>query len=282
MIIDGKTIASQIKEEIKEKVQSLTSRSGKSIGLAVVLVGENPASLVYVGQKEKACAEVGITSYKLSLPADITQEFLEEKVEELNQDPNVHGLLVQLPLPEHLNETAIIEKINPEKDVDGFHPLNIGRLVTGQQTFVPCTPQGVIELIERSGFPIEGKEAVVVGRSNIVGKPVALLLLHKHATVTICHTRTRDLSEVTRRADVLVVAAGRPRLVKGDMVKEGACVIDVGINRVEGKLVGDVDFEEVEKKASVTPVPGGVGPMTVAMLLKNTVLAFEKSLEEGR
>lgn len=279
MIIDGKAIAAQIREEVKEKVRDLTSKTGKNIGLAVVLVGENPASQVYVGQKEKACAEVGITSFKVSLPADISQDLLVKKIEELNEDPNVHGILVQLPLPEHLNESAIIEKIKPEKDVDGFHPINIGRLVAGEETFVPCTPQGIIELIERTGFKIEGAEAVVVGRSNIVGKPVALLLLQKHATVTICHTRTRDLGEVTRRADILVVAAGRPRLVKADMVKEGACVIDVGINRVEGKLVGDVDFEEVEKKASVTPVPGGVGPMTVTMLLKNTVFAFEKSLE---
>lgn len=280
MIIDGKAIAVQIKGEVKEKVRDLTSKTGKSIGLAVVLVGENQASLVYVGQKEKACAEVGITSFKISLPADITQDLLAKKIEELNEDPSVHGILVQLPLPEHLDEGAIIEKIKPEKDVDGFHPINIGRLVAGEETFIPCTPQGVIELIERSNFAIEGQEAVVVGRSNIVGKPVALLLLQKHATVTICHTRTRDLGEVTRRADILVVAAGRPRLVKADMVKEGACVIDVGINRVEGKLVGDVDFEEVEKKASVTPVPGGVGPMTVAMLLKNTVFAYERSLEE--
>ncbi len=279
MIIDGKAVASQIREEVKEKVRDLTTKTGKNIGLAVVLVGENPASLVYVGQKEKACAEVGITSFKISLPADITQDLLTKKIEELNEDPAVHGILVQLPLPGHLNESAIIEKIKPEKDVDGFHPINIGRLVAGEKTFIPCTPQGIIELIERSGFAIEGQEAVVVGRSNIVGKPVALLLLQKHATVTVCHTRTRDLGEVTRRADILVVAAGRPRLVKGDMVKDGACVIDVGINRVEGKLVGDVDFEEVEKKASVTPVPGGVGPMTVAMLLKNTVFAFEKSLE---
>ncbi len=279
MIIDGKAIATQIREEVKNKVRELTFRTGKNIGLAVVLVGENPASLVYVGQKEKACAEVGITSFKIALPADITQDSLAEKIEELNEDPSVHGILVQLPLPEHLNESAVIEKISPKKDVDGFHPLNIGRLVAGEETFIPCTPQGIIELIERSGFTIEGQEAVVVGRSNIVGKPVALLLLQRHATVTICHTRTRNLGAVTRRADILVVAAGRPRLVKADMVKEGACVIDVGINRVEGKLVGDVDFEEVKKKASVTPVPGGVGPMTVAMLLKNTVFAFEKSLE---
>lgn len=279
MIIDGKSIAADIRKDIKSQVDEFIKKTNVKPGLTVVLVGENPASLVYVSQKEKACDEVGIVSLKVVLPEDISQEELEMKVEELNNDPTVHGILVQLPLPNHLNEKKIIEKISPEKDVDGFHPVNVGRLVVGEKTFVPCTPQGVIELIERSDVEIEGKQAVVVGRSNIVGKPVALLLLQKHATVTICHTRTRNLQEVTRQAEILIAAAGKPRLIKADMVKQGACVIDVGINRVDGKLVGDVDFEEVEKMALVTPVPGGVGPMTVAMLLKNTLQAAKWIVE---
>lgn len=273
MIIDGKSIAATIRQEIKSQVTEFTEKTGVKPGLAVILVGENPASLVYVSQKEKACQEVGISSFKIALPENISQEDLEKKVEELNSDSSIHGILVQLPVPDHLNEKRIIEKISPDKDVDGFHPLNVGRLVVGEKTFIPCTPQGVIELIERSNVEIEGKHAVVVGRSNIVGKPVALLLLQKNATVTICHTRTRNLPEVTREADILVAAAGKPHLITANMVKEGACVIDVGITRVNGKLVGDVDFEKVEKKALVTPVPGGVGPMTVAMLLKNTLQA---------
>ncbi len=276
MIIDGKKIAQEVRNEVKSEVEELKSR-GINPGLAVVLVGENPASLVYVRQKERACEEVGIASYKYTLPEDTTEEKLLSVVEELNHNENIHGILVQLPLPEHLDEKKVIEKISTEKDVDGFHPLNMGRLFVGEPSFVPCTPQGVIELIERSGFEIKGKKAVIVGRSNIVGKPVAMLLLMRHATITICHTRTKDLSAETRQADILVVAAGRPQVITGDMVKEGVVVIDVGINRVDGKLVGDVDFESVkEKAAAITPVPGGVGPMTVAMLMKNTVQAAKK------
>ncbi len=278
MVIDGKKIAQEVRNEVKEEVKEL-KKKGITPGLAVVLVGENPASLVYVRQKEKACEEVGIVSYKYTLPEDTTEEKLLSIVDELNNEERIHGILVQLPLPEHLDEKRIIEKISPEKDVDGFHPLNMGRLLVGEPSFVPCTPGGVIELVERSGFEVKGKKAVIVGRSNIVGKPVAILLLMRHATITMCHTRTRDLPSETRQADILVVAAGRPKVVTEEMVKEGAIVIDVGINRVEGKLVGDVDFEMVSKKAkAITPVPGGVGPMTVAMLMKNTLKAAESLL----
>lgn len=273
MIIDGKQIAQEIKSEVKEAVEEL-GKQGVAPGLAVVLVGENPASQVYVRQKEKACEEVGIVSYKYELSEETTEEKLLSVVAELNADEKVHGILVQLPLPEQLDEKRVIEAISPAKDVDGFHPVNMGRLLTGEPEFVPCTPQGVIELIERSGFEIRGQKAVIVGRSNIVGKPVAILLLMRHATITMCHTRTRDLAGETRQADILVVAAGRPGVITGEMVKEGVIVIDVGINRVKGKLVGDVDFETVSKKAkAITPVPGGVGPMTVAMLMKNTLKA---------
>jgi methylenetetrahydrofolate dehydrogenase (NADP+)/methenyltetrahydrofolate cyclohydrolase len=278
MIIDGKKIAQEVRNEVKKEVEELR-KEGVTPGLAVILVGENPASLVYVRQKEKACEEVGIVSYKYSLPEEATEEKLLSVVDELNGEEKVHGILVQLPLPKHLDEKKVIEKISPEKDVDGFHPLNMGRLFVGEPSFVPCTPRGVIELIERSGFEIKGKKAVIVGRSNIVGKPVAVLLLMRHATITVCHTRTKDLATETREADILVVAAGRPRIITGEMVKEGAIVIDVGINRVDGKLVGDVDFDSVSPKVSaITPVPGGVGPMTVAMLMKNTLEAAKKLL----
>jgi methylenetetrahydrofolate dehydrogenase (NADP+)/methenyltetrahydrofolate cyclohydrolase len=278
MIIDGKKIAQEIRSEVKREVEELRKK-GVNPGLAVVLVGENPASQVYVRQKEKASEEVGIVSYKYELPEETTEEKLLSVVTELNADKKVHGILVQLPLPEHLDEKKVIEAISPVKDVDGFHPVNMGRLFTGEPAFVPCTPQGVIELIERSGFEIKGQKAVIVGRSNIVGKPVAMLLLMRHATITMCHTRTRDLAGETKQADILVVAAGRPRVITDEMVKEGAIVIDVGINRVEGKLVGDVDFETVSRKAkAITPVPGGVGPMTVAMLMKNTLEAAKRLL----
>jgi methylenetetrahydrofolate dehydrogenase (NADP+)/methenyltetrahydrofolate cyclohydrolase len=278
MIIDGKKIAQEVRNEVKEEVEEL-KKKGITPGLAVVLVGENPASLVYIRQKEKACEEVGIVSYKYTLPEDTTEEKLLSVVDELNNEERIHGILVQLPLPEHLDEKRVIEEISPEKDVDGFHPLNMGRLFVGEPSFVPCTPRGVIELIERSGFEIKGKKAVIVGRSNIVGKPVAVLLLMRHATITVCHTRTTDLAAETREADILVVAAGRPKMITGDMVKEGVIVIDVGINRVDGKLVGDVDFGSVSPKAgAITPVPGGVGPMTVAMLMKNTLEAAKKLL----
>ena len=242
--------------------------------MAVILVGDDPASRVYVNNKKKACAEVGIYSREYALPKETTQEELLNLIRELNQDPEIHGILVQLPLPDHLDERQVLETISPDKDVDGFHPVNVGRLVTGQPCLKPCTPAGIIELIDRTGIELKGKEAVVVGRSNIVGKPVALLLLARHATVTICHSRTERIDEVCRRADVLVAAVGRPEMITGDWVKPGAVVIDVGINRVEKGLVGDVEFDTAKEKAGyITPVPGGVGPMTIAMLMKNTVEA---------
>ncbi|RMF35326.1 MAG: bifunctional methylenetetrahydrofolate dehydrogenase/methenyltetrahydrofolate cyclohydrolase FolD [Chloroflexi bacterium] len=286
-IIDGKAIAAAIQAELTEEVQRLKDTHGVVPGLATVLVGENPASVTYVKMKRKRSAEVGIRSFGYELPADASQEEVEGLVRELNANPEVHGILVQLPLPRHLNEEAVLAAISIEKDVDGFHPINIGRLaMKGREPlFVPCTPAGVIELLDRTGVEIEGKEAVVLGRSNIVGLPVSMLLLHRNATVTICHSRTRDLPAVTRRADILVAAVGRPRMVKGDWVKPGAVVIDVGVNRVEDptakrgyRLVGDVDFEEVKEVASaITPVPGGVGPMTIAMLLTNTVRSAKRA-----
>lgn len=272
-IIDGKAIAEEIKSELAADIAELR-KDGIMPGLAVVLVGENPASQVYVRQKEKACGELGIASYKHERAASISEDELLQLVETLNADPEVDGILVQLPLPEHIDSKKVLAAIDPAKDIDGFHPVNIGNLVIGEPLFVPCTPAGILELLKRTGVELKGKEAVIVGRSNIVGKPVALLLLQEHATVTICHTRTRDLGEVTRRAEVLVVAAGRPQVVTADMVSDGVVVIDVGVNRLDDKLVGDVDFEGVkEKAAAITPVPGGVGPMTIAMLMSNTVRA---------
>lgn len=273
-IIDGKAIAQAIRMELKSEVGALAAERGVTPGLATVLVGEDPASQIYVKTKQKACAEVGISSFPYEIPATVSQGELLSLVEDLNKNPDVHGILVQLPLPEGIDERTVLEAVDPSKDVDGFHPTNVGRLVAGRVDLLPCTPAGIIELIDRTGVPIEGAEAVVIGRSNIVGKPVAMLLLHRHATVTICHTRTRDLAEVSRRADILIVAAGRARVVTGDMVKPGSCVIDVGMNRVEGKLAGDVDFEAAKEVAgAITPVPGGVGPMTVAMLMRNTLTA---------
>ncbi|MDV2502697.1 MAG: bifunctional methylenetetrahydrofolate dehydrogenase/methenyltetrahydrofolate cyclohydrolase FolD [bacterium] len=273
-IIDGKAIAQAIRGELKGEVASLKASRGVQPGLATVLVGDDTASHVYVKTKRKACDEVGIAPFPYELPASASQEDLLALIEDLNKNPEVHGILVQLPLPEGLDEALVLEAVDPAKDVDGFHPTNIGRLVAGTAVLLPCTPAGIIELLDRTGIPIEGAEAVVVGRSAIVGKPLALLLLHRHATVTICHTRTRDLAATARRADILVAAAGRAGVVTAEMVKPGACVIDVGINRVEGKLVGDVDFEAARAVAgAITPVPGGVGPMTVAMLLTNTVAA---------
>ena len=275
-IIDGKKIAAEIREEVRRQVQELQVKTGKVPGLAAVLVGDDPASATYVRTKTKACQEAGIGSRQLTPPEDISQSELLQIIQEMNRDSAIHGILVQLPLPKHLDERAILEAVDPRKDVDGFTFANIGRLVENCPQFVPCTPAGIIELLDREGIEIKGKHAVVVGRSEIVGKPVAFLLLHRHATVTICHSRTADLATETRRADILVAAVGRPRLVTGAMLKPGAVVIDVGINRVEGKLVGDVDFESAAQVASaITPVPGGVGPMTVALLLKNTVRAFE-------
>ena len=275
-IIDGKKIAAGIREEIRQQVLRLQETTRRVPGLAAVLVGDDPASATYVRTKTKACHEVGIASRQITPPGDITQADLRGLIQELNGDPEIHGVLVQLPLPRHLDERVVLETVDPRKDVDGFTFANVGRLVENQPQFVPCTPAGIIELLDREAVEIKGKHAVVVGRSEIVGKPVAFLLLHRHATVTICHSRTADLAAETRRADILVAAVGRPRLITGAMLRSGAVVIDVGINRVEGKLVGDVDFESAVGVASaITPVPGGVGPMTVAMLLKNTLGAFE-------
>ncbi|MBE0447198.1 MAG: bifunctional methylenetetrahydrofolate dehydrogenase/methenyltetrahydrofolate cyclohydrolase FolD [Actinobacteria bacterium] len=272
-IIDGKAISAQIRAELAEEVKKLQQETSVTPGLAVVLVGDNPASKVYVGQKEKACEELGLVSKKYVLPGDASEKELLDLVEQLNNDPEIDGILVQLPLPKQIDENKVIAAIHPDKDVDGFHPVNVGRLVIGTEGFKPCTPYGVIHLLKRSDVQLTGAEAVVVGRSNIVGKPVALMLLQENATITVCHSKTKDLGEVCRRADVLVVATGRPKTVTADMVKDGVVVIDVGVNRLEnGKLVGDVDFDAVSQKASaITPVPGGVGPMTIAMLMYNTV-----------
>ncbi len=276
-LIDGKQIAKEIRVELKKEVDALKEKTGKVPGLAVVLVGEDPASATYVRMKGKACEEAGFLSRTHRLSENTTQKELLDLVKQLNDDDEIHGILVQLPLPDGLDEQEVLYTIDPEKDVDGFHPFNVGRLMTGDPSFVPCTPRGVIELLDRSGVEIKGKRAVVIGRSNIVGKPVALLLLQKHATVTICHSRTQDLPGVVREADIVVAAVGRPEMVKGDWIKEGAIVIDVGVNRVgEKKLVGDVAFDEAKEVASlITPVPGGVGPMTIAMLLQNTLESFK-------
>ena len=277
-IIDGKRIAAELREEVRQRVQQLREKAGKAPGLAVILVGDDPASATYVRSKTKACQEAGILSRRLTPPGDVSQSDLLCIVRELNRDPAIHGILVQLPLPKHLDERAVLESVDPAKDVDGITFASIGRLVENQPLFVPCTPAGILELLDREDISIPGKRAVVVGRSEIVGKPISLLLLHRHATVTICHSRTVDLAAETRRADILVAAVGKARMITGEMIKPGAVVIDVGINRIEGKLVGDVDFDSVAPVASaITPVPGGVGPTTVAMLLKNTLRAFEIS-----
>ncbi len=277
-VIDGKQIAKNIREELKSQISD-HKEEGRVPGLAVVLVGDNPASETYVGMKEKAAEEIGIHSELHDVDSDISQEELLDLVDQLNNDDKIDGILVQLPLPDHIDELAVIEAIDPGKDVDGFHPINTGRLFSGQKDllrFDPCTPLGIIELIERKGINIEGKNAVIVGRSNIVGKPVAHLLLERNATITVCHSRTKDLKAETLDADILVAAVGRPNFITGDMVKEGACVIDVGINRVDGELVGDVEYDSAyERAGAITPVPGGVGPMTIAMLMKNTVKARE-------
>jgi methylenetetrahydrofolate dehydrogenase (NADP+) / methenyltetrahydrofolate cyclohydrolase len=275
-IIDGKRIAAAVRDEIRERVQRFRREHCGVPGLAVIRVGGDPASAAYVRAKTKACEEVGIASRQITLSSFISQEELTESIQELNRDSGIHAILIQLPLPGHLDERAALEIVDPAKDVDGFTYANIGRLVENHPRFVPCTPAGILELLDRERIEIAGKHAVVVGRSEIVGKPVATLLLHRNATVTICHSRTVDLAAVIRCADILIAATGRPRLITADMVKPGAVVIDVGINRVEGVLVGDVDFDSVAPVASaITPVPGGVGPVTVAMLLKNTLQAFE-------
>jgi methylenetetrahydrofolate dehydrogenase (NADP+)/methenyltetrahydrofolate cyclohydrolase len=279
IIIDGSKIAQDIRSEVREETSVLKEKTGIVPGLAVVLVGEDPASQIYVGRKANACAEVGFLSREFRLPADTSEAKLLGLINDLNHDRLIHGILVQLPLPKHIATDKIIAAIDPHKDVDGFHPVNVGGLVTGSPLFVPCTPRGIMELIDRTGIVLAGKDAVVVGRSNIVGKPMALLLLAQNATVTMCHSKTKDLPKVTARADVLIAAVGRARMITADMVKEGAVVIDVGVNRLDnGKLVGDVAFDEVAAKAScITPVPGGVGPMTIAMLMKNTLDAARMS-----
>ena len=279
-IIDGKAIAQKRRDAVAQRVAELRER-GVAPGLAVVIIGSDPASEVYVRMKHKACDEAGIRSFKHELDADVSQAELLALIEQLNADPDVHGILVQLPLPDHIDEDAVIEAIDPDKDVDGFHPISTGRMVIGRDTFLPCTPHGCMVLLEESGVELKGKEAVVVGRSNIVGKPVALMLLAEHATVTICHSRTKDLAEVVGRADVLVVAVGRPEMIKGDWVKDGAVVIDVGVNRTDDGLVGDVEFDTAAERASaITPVPGGVGPMTIAMLMENTVKSAERTVSD--
>lgn len=273
-LISGKEVSSKVKAEVREETAELVKKGIKP-GLAVVIVGNDPASRVYVNSKKKACEEVGFSSFEYALPEETTQEELLELVEKLNNDDSVDGILCQLPLPEQIDENAVINAIKPDKDVDAFHPFNVGKIMIGDFAFLPCTPAGVMELIDSTGVDISGKSCVVIGRSNIVGKPMSMLLLHRNGTVTICHSRTKNLSEICAGADILVAAVGKANFVTADMVKEGAIVIDVGMNRLEnGKLCGDVDFENVEKKAGyITPVPGGVGPMTIAMLMKNTLTA---------
>ncbi|MBE7042882.1 MAG: bifunctional methylenetetrahydrofolate dehydrogenase/methenyltetrahydrofolate cyclohydrolase FolD [Ruminococcaceae bacterium] len=274
-LLDGKSLAAEIREGLRLEVEEL-KQAGRAPGLAVVIVGDDPASRRYVNNKKKACEHVGITSYEYALPGETTQEELLALVDKLNKDTAIDGILVQLPLPSHLDEKTVIYNIDPKKDVDAFHPFNVGKIMIGEPDFAPCTPAGVMELIKLTGIEVSGKECVVVGRSNIVGKPQSMLLLAENGTVTVCHSKTKDLAEVTRRADILVAAVGKAKLIKGDMVKKGAVVIDVGMNRLEdGTWSGDVDFEEVKEVASaITPVPGGVGPMTIAMLMKNTVTAY--------
>ena len=275
-IIDGKVVSAAVKERVAEQVKELNSK-GVSVCLAVILVGSDPASQIYVANKKKACEQLGIISKEYILPENTTQKELVSLVEELNRDTAVNGILCQLPLPKGLDEKAVIAAISPEKDVDAFHPVNVGKIMIGDYDFLPCTPAGVMEMLSYYNIDVNGKECVVIGRSNIVGKPMAMLLLHKNGTVTICHSRTKNLSETARRADILVAAVGKAKFVTADMVKEGAVVIDVGMNRENGKLCGDVDFEAVSQKASyITPVPGGVGPMTIATLMQNTLTAAKR------
>lgn len=278
-LLDGKTMSNELREKLALRVENLKAR-GVTPGLAVILVGEDPASQIYVKNKGLGCAQVGMHSVTIRLPETTTQQELETQIDQLNGDASIHGILVQLPLPAGLDEAAALARIAPEKDVDGFHVANAGKLFTGQKGVVACTPKGAMEMIRRTGIDLSGKEAVVVGRSNIVGKPMAMLLLQQNATVTMCHSRTQHLAEHTRRADVLVAAVGKPRFITADMVKPGAIIIDVGINRVDGKVVGDVDFDAVKEVASwITPVPGGVGRMTITMLLENTIEAAERTVK---
>lgn len=274
-IIDGKNISAQIRGSIKKETARFIAETGVTPGLAVILVGSDPASQIYVRNKKKACEEVGFKSFEYLMPESTTEEELKELVNKLNHTSEVHGILCQLPLPKHISEKAVIESISPMKDVDAFHPVNVGRIMTGDYNFLPCTPAGIMELIKSTGVEIAGKKCVVVGRSNIVGKPMAMLLLHANGTVTMCHSKTKDLKKECLEADILVVATGKAKMIKADMVKPGAVVIDVGMDRDKnGKLCGDVDFEEVSKVAGyITPVPGGVGPMTIAMLMRNTFTA---------
>jgi len=276
-IIDGKIISASARASIAERTAAFEAKTGIKPGLAVVIVGSDPASQVYVRNKKKGCEEVGFYSEVHEMPEETTMDELLAKIEELKNNPAIHGILVQLPLPKHLDEKAVIDAIPPEKDVDAFHPVNTGKIMIGDYSFLPCTPAGVMKMLEYEQISVEGKECVVVGRSNIVGKPMAMLLLHANGTVTVCHSRTKNLADVTRRADILVVAIGKANFITADMVKEGAVVIDVGMNRnAEGKLCGDVDFANVKEKASaITPVPGGVGVMTITMLLENTLTAAE-------
>ena len=278
--MSGKAIAAEVRDEVKRGVAAFAAAHGVKPGLTVVIVGDDPASQVYVSRKHKACSEMGMYSEVVWLPATASEEQLLAVIDRVNADPAMHGLLVQLPLPRHIDGVRVLERIRPEKDVDGFHPLNVGNLCIGKENLVACTPYGVIKMLEASGIPVEGKRAVVIGRSNIVGKPLALLLLARNATVTVCHSHTRDLAAVARKADILVAAVGQPNFVTRDMVKPGAVVIDVGINRLDGKLVGDVNFAEVAEVAGViTPVPGGVGLLTVAMLMRNTLRAAELQMQ---
>ena len=280
-IISGKECSEKVRAEIAADVESFKAKHGYAPGLTVIIVGENPASVVYVRNKKKACIDAGMSSEIIEMPESTSEEELLERIDALNRDESVHGILVQLPLPSHINEEAVINRISPEKDVDAFHPVNVGKVMTGNFSFVPCTPAGVMEMLKFKGIEISGKHCVIIGRSNIVGKPQAMLMLKENATVTVCHSKTKNLSEITKTADIIVAAVGRAKFVTADMVKAGAVVVDVGINRTDdGKLCGDVDFEAVEPIASyITPVPGGVGPMTITMLLKNTLTAAENLIK---
>ena len=279
VLINGKTVSAEIRNRLMQETAELKSKTGRIPGLATVLVGEDPASAVYVRNKNKVCGEIGFQSFGKNLPAETTEAQLLDLIKELNENDEVNGILVQLPLPDHIDEEKVLLSIDPAKDVDGFHPINVGKLAIGNALLTPCTPTGIIALLDYYEIDIAGKHAVVLGRSNIVGKPVAHLLLQRHATVTICHSKTTNLKEVTIQADILIAAVGRPHFVGAEMVKEGAVVIDVGINRVDGKLIGDVEFDPVAEKAGfITPVPGGVGPMTIALLMQNTLKAFKATL----
>ena len=277
--IDGKAISAAVKEAVKSEVAQLKEKA-ITTGLAVIIVGEDPASKVYVSNKKKACEALGMISREYALPENTTEDELISLIEKLNSDKEINGILCQLPLPKHINEKKVIDSIIPEKDVDAFHPQNVGKIMIGDYDFVPCTPAGIMEMLKYENIDVSGKRCVVIGRSNIVGKPMAMLLLHKNGTVTVCHSKTENLKEICREADILVAAVGRANFVTADMVKEGAVVIDVGMNRVDGKLCGDVDFDSVKDKTSaITPVPGGVGPMTIAMLMKNTLTAAKKTIK---